>query len=226
VIVQTCIQDQPKNFDDTGRTINWVGGSFKKFAPAWHVHGERQPFAGKFPRSWATSQNDLMWGFNDKEAREEAYAMLENIRYDGDIGDMFTKIRMHNDTAPLTGAGLMKLILNLLPVEALEQMHTVDLTGKLDQEMIEIISKAGRTTEKWEEAKKNLSTRTPRTSEKTWEKPQNIFRVQKNFKQKQRKPFEKNQFLNQERKTQIDTFTTQIERVPQKELTRLRNATE
>jgi len=35
-------------------------------------------------------------------------------------------------------------------------MHVVDLTGKTDQEMIEIITKAGRTAEKWEEARKNL----------------------------------------------------------------------
>jgi len=70
---------------------------------------------------------------------------------------MFAKIQMNNDTSQLTGAGLKKLILDRLPAKVLEQMHTVDLTGKTDQEMIETISKAGRTAEKWEEAKMNLS---------------------------------------------------------------------
>jgi len=35
-------------------------------------------------------------------------------------------------------------------------MHVVDLTGKTDQEIITIITSAGRTAEKWEAATKNL----------------------------------------------------------------------
>jgi len=44
------------------------------------------------------------------------------------------------------------LILDRLLLKVLEQMNTVDMTRKSDQEMIEIISKAGRTAENWEEA--------------------------------------------------------------------------
>jgi hypothetical protein len=111
-IDQTFIQDQPEKFNDSGSTINWIGGFLKKYASAWHVQWERQALAGKFPRSWTTYQNDLMLRFEDKEARDEAYADMENVRYEGDIRDMFTKIQMYNDKAQFTGAGLKKLILD------------------------------------------------------------------------------------------------------------------
>jgi len=95
---------------------------------------------------------------------------------------MFTKIQLYNDKAQLTGAGLKKLILDRLPEKVLSQMHVVDLTGKTDQEMIDIITKAGRTAEKWKEARKNLSTRTPKVQEKPEWKPKDKFQVQKDFK--------------------------------------------
>jgi len=44
-------------------------------------------------------------------------------------------------------------------------MHTVDMTEKSDQAMIEILSNPGRTAEKWEEAKKNLSVTTSGTQD-------------------------------------------------------------
>jgi len=40
-------------------------------------------------------------------------------------------------------------------------MHTVDLTGKTDDELITIITNAGRTAEKWDEARKNLGLKKP-----------------------------------------------------------------
>jgi len=55
---------------------------------------------------------------------------------------------MYNDKAQLTGTGLKKLIMDHLTEKALSQMPVVDLTGKRDQEMIDIITKAGRTAEK------------------------------------------------------------------------------
>jgi hypothetical protein len=42
-----------------------------------------------------------------------------------------------------------------LPYEFLEQMHTVDLTGQTDDEIITIITNAGRTVEKWVAARSN-----------------------------------------------------------------------
>jgi len=130
-------------FEDSGRTINWIGGFLKKFAAAWHVQWERQALAGKFPRSWTTYRNDLVLRFEHKEDRDEAYVELEKVRDEGDFRDMFTKIQMYNNKAQLTGAGLTILILNRLPDKVLSQMPVVDLTGKTDQEMIEIITKAG-----------------------------------------------------------------------------------
>lgn len=56
----------------------------------------------------------------------------------------------------VSGAALKKLILDRLPHKILEQMHTIDLTGKTDDEIITIITNAGRTAEKWDAAKKNL----------------------------------------------------------------------
>lgn len=85
IIVQTFIQDQPEKLDDSRRTINWIRGFLNKYAAAWHVQWERHALAGKFPRSWTTYQNDLMLYFEDKEARDEAYADLEKVRNESDI---------------------------------------------------------------------------------------------------------------------------------------------
>jgi len=46
-------------------------------------------------------------------------------------------------------------------------MHTVDLTGKTDQEIITIITNAGWTAKKWEAARKNLDLK---ASLKTYDK--------------------------------------------------------
>jgi len=69
---------------------------------------------------------------------------------------MFTKIQTFNDKAMVSGAALKKLILERLPQKILDQMHVVDLTGKTDNEIITIITNAGRTAEEWEAARKNL----------------------------------------------------------------------
>jgi len=66
---------------------------------------------------------------------------------------------MHNDKALVSGAALQKIILDRLPLKILEQMHTVDLTGKTGDEIITIITNAGRTAERWDEAKTNLGLR-------------------------------------------------------------------
>jgi len=164
--------------------------------------------------------------FEDETARDEAYSELDILWYDGDIRDMLPYPQTHHDKAQLTGASLKKLMLDRLPVKVLELMHTVDLTGNSDQEMIEINSPTGRAAEKWEDAIKNLSTRTPRNSEKTWEKPKDKFRVQRNFQQTERKRFKNKKFVNLQYKSQMKTVTMQVEGVPQGELTQQRNPKE
>lgn len=66
---------------------------------------------------------------------------------------------MHKDKALVTGAALKKIILDRLPHKILEQMHTIDRTGKTNIGIITIITIASRTVEKWDEANKNLGLR-------------------------------------------------------------------
>jgi hypothetical protein len=166
-----------------------------------------------------------MLRFEDKEAWDEAYPDLEKVRCEGDIRDMFTKIQMYNDNAQLTRAGLKKLNLDRLPEKVLSQMHVVDLTGKMDRDMMDIITNAGRTAEKWEEARKNLSTRTPKVkSEKPDWSPKDNFRVQKNFKP--RKEFKNTKFVDRQSGDAVQTFSSQIEGIAQAEMDRRRKARE
>jgi len=137
---------------------------------------------------------------------------------------MVTKIQMYNDTAQLTGAGLKKLILDRLREKVLGQMHVVDSTRKTDQEMIDIITKAGRTAERWEEAKKNLSSRTPKTREKPEWKPNDKFRVKKNHTS--RKEFKGRKFVDRQIGGSVKTFATQTDGISQDELNRRKKARE
>jgi len=59
------------------------------------------------------------------------------------------KSKTFNDKLMATGAALKNMILDRLPQKIIEQMHTVDLTGKTDQEIITRITNAGETAEKW-----------------------------------------------------------------------------
>jgi len=124
--------------------------------------------------------NALKLRFEDKDAQDETYADMEGIRYEGCIRDMFTKIQTFNDKAKVTGAALKKIILQRLPQKILDQMHTVDLTGKTDQEIISIITNAGRSAEKWEAVRKNLGFKAGLKRfekkhsklDRTWDKPE------------------------------------------------------
>ena len=157
VLVQVYIRDQPERFPEDERTIDWIGSLMESYAASWHIQCLKGTLAGTHPKSMTGYVNALTLRFEDKDAKDEAYAELEQVRYDGCIRDMFTRIQTHNNKAMVTGAALKKLILERLPAKILEQMHTVDLTGKTDQEIMAIITSAGRTAEKWEAARKNLS---------------------------------------------------------------------
>ena len=170
VMLETFIHDQPEKFEDPGRTINWVGGFLQKYAGAWHVQWERKALAGHYPRSWTTYQNDIKLRFENKEARDMAYSKMGKIRYKGCIRDMFTRIQTFHDKAQITGAALKKFILERLPAKILDQMHVVDLTGKTDQEMIDIITNAGKTAERWEEARDNLLIKSYETKDRSHKK--------------------------------------------------------
>jgi len=60
------------------------------------------------------------------------------------------KSKTFNDKAKVTCAAVKKMILQRFPQKILNEMHTVDLTAKTDQEITTIFTNAWRTTEKWE----------------------------------------------------------------------------
>lgn len=90
--------------------------------------------------------------------------------------------------------------------------------------MIDIITKAGRTAKKWEEARKNLSTRTLRTEKKTDSKPKEKFWIRKDFKP--RKEFKERKFVDRQIGGSVKTFETQTEGIAQGELDRRKKARE
>jgi len=156
VLVQVYIEDQPEKFPNDERTIDWIGSLMDSYAASWHIQWIKGTFAGVHPKSIMGYVNALKLRFKDKDAKDEAYADLERVRYEGCIRDMFTKIQTFDDKAMVTGVAMKKMILERLPQKILEQMHTVDLLGTTNQEIIMIITNAGQTAEKWEAARKNL----------------------------------------------------------------------
>jgi len=128
----------------------------ESYAVSWHIQWIKGTLNGTHPKSMTGYANAIKLRFEDKDAMDEAYASLEEVRYEGCIRDMFTKIQTFNDKAMVSGAVIKKLILERLPQKILDQMHVVDLTGKTDNEIIAIITSAGRPAEKWEAARKNL----------------------------------------------------------------------
>jgi len=126
------------------------------YAASWHIQWLKGTLSGLHPKSMTGYVDAHTLRFEDRDAKDEAYAVLEKVRYEGCIRDMFTQIQTLNDKAAVTGAAFKKLILERLPHKIVEQMHTVDLTGRTDQEIMTIITNAGRTAEKWEAARNNL----------------------------------------------------------------------
>jgi len=149
VLVQVYLADELEMFPKNERTIDWIGSLMDGYATSWHIQWIKGTLNGTHPKSMTGYINAIKLRFEDKDAKDEAYADLEKVRYEGCICDMFTKSQTFNDKATVTGTALKKLILERLPQKILEQMHVVDLTGKTDQGIITIITNAGRTAEKW-----------------------------------------------------------------------------
>lgn len=126
------------------------------YGATWGDQRLKGTLSRKHPRSMTRYIQALMLRFEEKEPKNEAYVNLEKLRYDRFIRDILTHILMHNGKAIVSGAALKNLIFDGLQHKILEQMCTVDLTGRTDDKMINTIMKAGRTVEKWDWAKKNL----------------------------------------------------------------------
>ena len=196
VLVQVYIEDQAEKFPKDQRTIDWIGSLMESYAASWHIRWIKGTLNGTHPKSMTGYVNALKLRFEDKDAKDEAFAELEEVCYEGCIRDMVTRIQTLNDKAMVSGAALKKLILEWLPQKILEQMHVVDLTGKTDNEIITIITNAGRTEEKWEAARKNLGLKASfRTRGKTWES-----KYEKETEEPERRKHKKDRFRNRERK--------------------------
>jgi hypothetical protein len=102
------------------------------YAASWHIQWIQGTVAGLHPKSPTGHVNALELRFEDKNAKDEAYGDLIEIRYEGCIRDMCTKNQTFNDKAMVSGADLKKLKGERLPQKIIDQMHTVDLTGKTD----------------------------------------------------------------------------------------------
>jgi hypothetical protein len=66
-------------------------------------------------------------------------------------------------------------------MKILDQMHVIDLTGKSDQEMIDIITNAGKKAEKWDDAKENLLLKSLDSKERKSKNSKDEFRVSKKY---------------------------------------------
>jgi hypothetical protein len=115
IMMEVYIRDQPEQFPNDERTIDWIGSLMDKYAAAWHSQWLRGTISGKYPKSITGYIQAMKLRFEDKDAKDEAYAKLEKVRYEGCIRDMFTQIQMHNDKALVSGAALKKIILHRLP---------------------------------------------------------------------------------------------------------------
>jgi hypothetical protein len=177
ILVQVYIEDQPEKFPKDEWTIDWIGLLMTSYAASWHIPWTKGTLSGAHPKSKTSYVNALKLRFQDRDARDEADEDMEKVRYEGCIRDMFTKIQNFNDKAMVTGAALKMMIRQRLPQKIVEQMNTVDLTGKTDQDIITIITNAGRIAEKWEGGRKNLglesSLRTYEKKDHKLERPSN-----------------------------------------------------
>jgi hypothetical protein len=110
--MEVYIRDQPEKFPNDERTIDWIDSLMDKYAAAWHIQWIKGTISGKHPKLITGYIQALKLRFEDKDAKDEAYAALEKVRYEGCIRDMFTQIQMHNDKALVSGAAFKKIILD------------------------------------------------------------------------------------------------------------------
>jgi len=103
VLVQVYIEDQQEKFPKDERTIELIGSMMDSYAASWLIQWIKGTLAGLHPKSMTGYFNALKLRFEDRDARDEADAGLEGVRYEGCIRDMFTKIQTFNDMAMVTG---------------------------------------------------------------------------------------------------------------------------
>jgi hypothetical protein len=142
---------------------------------------------------------------------------------------MFTQIQTYNDKAQVTGPAFKKLILDRLPTKILEQMHTVDLTGRTNEEIVDVITKAGKTAEKWEAARKNLALRSlgskrDHKEKSRFDKPQKDRSYQKDKHRRSKK--DKKLFKDKSFKKSSSKGKSDLEGIDRSEIDRRKSAGE
>jgi hypothetical protein len=81
------------------------------YAASWHLQWITGTLSRLHPKSMRGYVNAHKLRFDDRDGKDEAYADLEKVRYEGCIRDIFTKIQTFNDNAMVTGVALKKMIL-------------------------------------------------------------------------------------------------------------------
>jgi len=156
VLVQVYIEDQPDNFPKDNRAIDWIGSLMDSYAAFWHIQWIEGTLTGLHLKSVMGYSNAHKLRFEENDAKDEASADVDNVRYEGCIRDMFPKIQTCNDKAMNTGAALKEKIFTRLPTKIIEQMHTVDAMRKREMEINAVICSTRRTAEISHAGRKNL----------------------------------------------------------------------
>lgn len=126
------------------------------YAAASHILWFKGTLPGIHPKSMTSYVNTRKLRFEDRYGKDEAYADLDKFWCEGCIRNMFTLMQSFNQMAILTGVALKESVLEWLAQKIIEQLHSVDLTGKTNQEIISIITNVGWTAETWEAARKHF----------------------------------------------------------------------
>lgn len=118
-----------------------------KYVAVWHIPWLIGTPIGTNPKSIMRNIPALKLHFKDTAARDETYVVKEKFKYNRCICNMVTQIQMLNDEVQVTRAAIQKLILDRLPHQMLEQMNTINLSGKTYNAIINIVTNARRTAE-------------------------------------------------------------------------------
>jgi len=79
LLVQVYIEDQPEKFPKDERTIDSIGSLMESYAVSWHIQWLKGTLTGAHPKSMTGHVNALKSRFENKDAKDEAYADLERV---------------------------------------------------------------------------------------------------------------------------------------------------
>jgi hypothetical protein len=78
-MVEVYIHDQPEKFPKDERTIDWIGSLMDRYAATWHIQWIKGTLTGKHRKLITMYIQALKLRFEDKDAKDEAYASLEKV---------------------------------------------------------------------------------------------------------------------------------------------------